>query len=73
MSTPVKNADRNITAERHVASLSRRAERLRADAARLSEPVAAAYRRRASELELEAFAYGVRHLPTTAQLGPLAA
>ena len=36
-------------------ALLERARSLRSQAARLTEPLAAAYRRRASELELEAF------------------
>ncbi len=66
MRTPVKtkpdtSISRSTAAERHVRMLLDRAQSLRAQSDSLPEPVAAAYRRRASELELEAFAYGSRH------------
>ncbi len=54
-------SSRTAAAERHVRTLLDRARSLRAQAGSMPEPIAAAYRRRASELDLEAFAYGARH------------
>ena len=46
---------------RHTSALSRRADSLRGQAGDLRSPVALAYRRRASELELEAWAIKARN------------
>lgn len=49
--------------ETRVFLLQRRAEGLRRQADELSGPLAITYRRRAAELELEAFALGMRLAP----------
>ncbi len=71
-STP-STPSRDQAAEAHVRALLDRARGLRSHAASLPEPAAAAYRRRACELELEAFAYGARHSVSDAVTGMLAA
>ena len=69
----VPEISRTEAAERHVRALMHRAESLRNQADSLPEPLGAAYRRRAAELDLEAFAYGSRQGVTDALAGLLAA